>query len=145
VAFPVYKGTFERRDPAVDEVFLGAETHRIRVLLASILTVRMLTMLTRALELPRRLFFLFGPRATGKTTWLRQRVPGDAVWFDLLRMDTMLDVRLRSTQTKIQSCAFHIASREDLIRLKELAARDRQNPADLQDLEFLKRTGRASS
>jgi len=28
-------------------------------------------------------FFLFGPRGTGKTTWLRQHFP-DAVWIDLL-------------------------------------------------------------
>ncbi len=31
-------------------------------------------------------FFLFGPRATGKTTWLRQIYP-DAVYIDLLRSD----------------------------------------------------------
>jgi predicted AAA+ superfamily ATPase len=42
-------------------------------------------MYTRSLPLPGRSFFLFGPRGTGKTTWLRsvlaeQRSP----WFDLL-------------------------------------------------------------
>lgn len=55
------------------------------------------------------------------------------------------DVRRRSTRTKIQSYVFHIASRGDLIRMKEIAARDRRNPADLQDLEFLKKTARARS
>jgi len=28
-------------------------------------------------------FFLFGPRGTGKSTWLRQHLPG-ALWIDLL-------------------------------------------------------------
>ena len=40
-------------------------------------------MYTRRLGVPDRSFFLFGPRATGKTTWLRQRLP-DAVWHNLL-------------------------------------------------------------
>ncbi len=33
-------------------------------------------------------FFLFGPRGTGKSTWLRARFP-DAVWVDLLEPDTL--------------------------------------------------------
>jgi uncharacterized protein len=41
-------------------------------------------MYTRLLALPDRSFFLFGPRGTGKTTWLRQALP-DAIWFDLVR------------------------------------------------------------
>lgn len=48
-------------------------------------------MFTRALELPRQSFFLFGPRGTGKSTWLRQQLP-DAQWFDLLRMPVVLDL-----------------------------------------------------
>lgn len=32
---------------------------------------------------PRQSVFLFGPRGTGKSTWLKQRFP-DAVWVDLL-------------------------------------------------------------
>jgi len=39
-------------------------------------------MYTRALPLPTRSFFLFGPRGTGKTTWLRQQLRG-AHWIDL--------------------------------------------------------------
>lgn len=35
----------------------------------------MLAMLTRRLQLPARSFLLLGPRGTGKTTWLRQRLP----------------------------------------------------------------------
>ncbi len=40
---------------------------------------------------PEKSFFLFGPRATGKTTWLRQLLP-EAVYIDLLKSDvyTML-------------------------------------------------------
>jgi predicted AAA+ superfamily ATPase len=45
-------------------------------------------MYTRRLLPPERSFFLFGPRGTGKTTWLRQAFP-DALWFDLIR-DTEL-------------------------------------------------------
>lgn len=35
---------------------------------------------------PPRSFFLFGPRGTGKTTWLRDRLP-DALWVNLLQPD----------------------------------------------------------
>jgi len=37
----------------------------------------------RFLGPPKGSFFLFGPRGTGKTTWLRRRFP-DALWLDLL-------------------------------------------------------------
>jgi uncharacterized protein len=43
----------------------------------------MMAMYTRRLSLPDRSFFLFGPRATGKTTWLRAALP-NARWFNLL-------------------------------------------------------------
>ncbi len=46
-------------------------------------------MFTRLLRLPNHSFFLFGPRGTGKTTWLRHVLP-DALWFDLLRTQTFL-------------------------------------------------------
>jgi predicted AAA+ superfamily ATPase len=38
---------------------------------------------------PDRSFFLFGPRATGKTTWLRRHL-ADALWFNLLLDDDFL-------------------------------------------------------
>ncbi|MCM2279290.1 MAG: DUF4143 domain-containing protein [Oligoflexia bacterium] len=38
---------------------------------------------------PAKSFFLFGPRGTGKTTWLRQHFP-EAEWFDLLRPSEFL-------------------------------------------------------
>lgn len=40
-------------------------------------------MYTRTLVLPARSFLLLGPRATGKTTWLRAALP-DARWYNLL-------------------------------------------------------------
>jgi len=40
-------------------------------------------MFTRSTVLPSRTFFLFGPRGTGKTTWLRKTLPR-AKWFDLV-------------------------------------------------------------
>jgi predicted AAA+ superfamily ATPase len=39
--------------------------------------------------LPNRSFFLFGPRGTGKSTWLRQALPG-ARWYDLLHSEVYL-------------------------------------------------------
>jgi predicted AAA+ superfamily ATPase len=47
--------------------------------------------IARALPLPSTSFFLLGPRGTGKTTWLRNALP-DALWFDLLRTATFLDL-----------------------------------------------------
>jgi predicted AAA+ superfamily ATPase len=46
-------------------------------------------MYTRLFNLPDHSFLLFGPRGTGKTTWLRHILP-DALWFDLLRTQTFL-------------------------------------------------------
>src|SRR3989304_3298461 len=43
----------------------------------------MLAMYTRRLALPGRSFLLLGPRGTGKTTWLRERLPR-ARWYNLL-------------------------------------------------------------
>jgi predicted AAA+ superfamily ATPase len=48
-------------------------------------------MITRHYLLPGRTFLLFGPRGTGKTTWLRHALP-DALWFDLLRTQTVLEL-----------------------------------------------------
>lgn len=49
----------------------------------------MLGMYTRSLVVPDHSFFLFGPRAVGKSTWLRKVLP-EAHWFDLLRTETFL-------------------------------------------------------
>lgn len=45
----------------------------------------------RNLSLPTHSFFLFGPRGTGKTTWLKSVLPG-ALWFDLLDTKTYLSL-----------------------------------------------------
>ncbi len=49
----------------------------------------MLGMYTRILTRPDHSFFLFGPRTTGKSTWLRQNFR-DCTWFDLLKSDVYL-------------------------------------------------------
>lgn len=46
----------------------------------------MLAMYTRLLPLPNHSFFLFGPRGTGKSTWLNAQLPR-ALWFDLLKSE----------------------------------------------------------
>ena len=51
----------------------------------------MMLMFTRFFRLPDRSFFLFGPRGTGKTTWLKLVLP-DALWFDMLRIHTVLEL-----------------------------------------------------
>ena len=83
---------------------------------------------------------------------LRIDRPRSAYFFNRglgLRVDLLFDfpmaareVRSRSTRRTIGSFPFHIASRSDLIRMKEIAANDRGNAADLQDLEFLKKRRR---
>ena len=45
-------------------------------------------MYSRLLELPKRSFFLFGPRGTGKSAWLQQQLP-KALTFDLLQADNL--------------------------------------------------------
>jgi predicted AAA+ superfamily ATPase len=48
-----------------------------------------LTTFKRIIHIPlktRKSFFLFGPRGTGKTTWLRQHLP-EALFFNLLQSE----------------------------------------------------------
>ena len=40
-------------------------------------------LISRFFEVPQQSCFLFGPRGTGKSTWLRDRLPG-ALYLDLL-------------------------------------------------------------
>ncbi len=54
-----------------------------------ILHDKMPAMYTRLAAVPDHSFFLFGPRATGKTTWLRRHL-NDAQWFNLLLDDDYL-------------------------------------------------------
>lgn len=53
-----------------------------------------MTFVPRFLDLPNSSFFLFGPRGTGKTTWLRQRFPS-ALFVNLLRPDTYRELSAR--------------------------------------------------
>lgn len=55
----------------------------------TILTVKSVAMYTRELPTPRGAFFLFGPRGTGKSTWIRSRFE-DALVVNLLGADSML-------------------------------------------------------
>jgi len=48
----------------------------------------------RFLDLPEGSFFLFGPRGTGKTTWLRQRLP-HALFINLLRPEVHRELAAR--------------------------------------------------
>jgi predicted AAA+ superfamily ATPase len=48
-------------------------------------------MMTRLLQQPERSFFLFGPRGTGKSTWLQQVLP-DAFRLDLLDASLFLEL-----------------------------------------------------
>jgi uncharacterized protein len=50
---------------------------------AGIIHCKMPAMYARDLTRPDHSFFLFGPRSTGKTTWLREKL-GRALWFNLL-------------------------------------------------------------
>ena len=49
------------------------------------------TILPRLLQRPERSFFLFGPRGTGKSTWLQQVLP-DALRLDLLDASLFLEL-----------------------------------------------------
>lgn len=55
---------------------------------------RILESTRRFLQEPGRSFFLFGPRGTGKSTWLRATFP-DALYVDLLRSDTYRQLQTR--------------------------------------------------
>lgn len=43
-------------------------------------------LISRLLQAPKESFFLFGPRGTGKSTWLRKTFP-DAIYIDLLNQE----------------------------------------------------------
>jgi hypothetical protein len=63
-----------------------------------------------------------------------------------LRIDLLFDfpcpaseIASRSKKKKIRSYTFLVASKADLLRLKEIAYKDRSLAVDAQDLEFLKK------
>ena len=53
-----------------------------------------MTIAPRFFDMPEGSFFLLGPRGTGKTTLLRQRLP-DALWINLLQPDTYRSMEAR--------------------------------------------------
>lgn len=63
-------------------------------------------MYTQLATVPDHSFFLFGPRTTGKTTWLRGHL-GNALWFNLLLEDDYLPLlsSARSFREKVEAHA----------------------------------------
>jgi predicted AAA+ superfamily ATPase len=53
----------------------------------------------RFLDIPQGSFFLFGPRGTGKTTWLRQQLP-DALFVNLLLPDAYREFSARPERVR---------------------------------------------
>ena len=60
---------------------------------------RKLELVSRFFQVPDRSCFLFGPRGTGKSTWLRRRLP-DALYLDLL--DPALHRRLSARPERLR-------------------------------------------
>ena len=108
----------------------------------------------RGLELVSRLDDSGNVRATidnrSVAGWrLRIDKPAGAYFYNAvtgLRVDLLFDFPVdaatlssRATKTKIQSHAFAIASDEDLLALKRIAAAARTAPGDAEDIVFLER------
>src|SRR5260370_9073984 len=53
----------------------------------------------RFFQAPSSHFFLFGPRGTGKSTWLRETYP-DALWVDLLRPEVHRQLAARPARLR---------------------------------------------
>lgn len=54
-------------------------------------------MYSRLLKIPlqtNKSFFLFGPRGTGKTTWIKKNIP-DGIYIDLLNTDSYLNLSIK--------------------------------------------------
>jgi uncharacterized protein len=64
-------------------------------------------MFPRLLDPPKKTFFLFGPRGTGKSTWLAQHFPKAAVSIDLLNSANYL--RLLSNPHDLSALTAHLA------------------------------------
>lgn len=63
------------------------EGHSVDI--ATTITANLVAMYTRSLTPPRSSFFLFGPRGTGKSTWIRSSFPGAFV-VNLLPPDALI-------------------------------------------------------
>ncbi|MDE2973486.1 MAG: ATP-binding protein [Gemmatimonadota bacterium] len=71
-----------------------------------------MTTLPRFLTLPRGSFFLFGPRGTGKTTWLRAVLP-DALVIDLLKPEEYR--RLSARPERLRERVLGVAPDADVV------------------------------
>ncbi len=74
-----------RREHPLKCYHLGIDDSELRLIME---------ILSRFLSPPRQSFILFGPRGTGKTTWLRQTLP-DALLLDLLQPDLARELLAR--------------------------------------------------
>ena len=80
-------------------------------------------------------------------TRLRLDAPASAYFFNAktgLRVDLLFDFPIpaatlaeRATRTKVRAHVFHVASEEDLLRLKRLVKAERSAPGDAEDIAFL--------
>lgn len=78
---------------------------------------------------------------------LRLDAPASAYFFNAktgLRVDLLFDFPIpaatlaeRATRTKVRAHVFHVASEEDLLRLKSLVKAERSAPGDAEDIAFL--------
>lgn len=85
---------------------------------------------------------------------LRLDAPASAYFFNPrtgLRVDLLFDFPIpaatlaaRATRTKVRARLFHVASEQDLLRLKRIAKRRRSSPGDAQDIAFLEARRRTS-
>jgi predicted AAA+ superfamily ATPase len=60
---------------------------------------------SRFFEIPEQSFFLFGPRGTGKSTWLGHELP-EAVFIDLLRPDVYRELSARPERLRERALGF---------------------------------------
>jgi hypothetical protein len=56
---------------------------------------------SRFFNIPEQSFFLFGPRGTGKSTWLRHALP-DAAFVDLLKPEVYRELQARPERLRAQ-------------------------------------------
>ncbi len=90
-------------------------------------------MFARTLELPRGAFFLFGPRGTGKSTWIRQRL-GDALLVNLLQPENALRLEREPALFRAQALA---RQKSDWIVVDEI----QRVPALLDEVHILMEQG----
>jgi len=76
----------------------------------------------RFFSMPDKSFFLFGPRGTGKSTWLRHELP-DAVFVDLLKPEVYRELQARPErlrETALGSARKRVVVVDEVQRVPEL-------------------------